>query len=389
MLDARWPSGLVSRSRRLVEAAANSLRPGDLVLFTSGSGGRPRAVHRSLASWEASLAPLTQVLGSTADDVTWLPGHPTSTAVLYGAFHAASLGAPVCFAGEPRATAQAPERAAARVVHAVPSLVPGLLRAHRAGELPALRLIVTAGDAVPEALHGACRAQGVRLVAYYGAAELSFVAVRGHELDRDEEDGDREGDEAMEGYRPFPGVEVQVRDGLLWSRSPYQAYGYLQAPEESPEKPHDDGPLRHDDGPLRRDAQGFATVGDHAVLRQVAGGPARVQVLGRADAAVTVSGHTVIAEEVELALRAAPGIGDVVVVGVPDPVHGQRIAALWTGSSDADIRGAVAALPRPARPRSWHHLPALPRTTGGKPDRAAARRLAEQLRAPAGGAAHE
>ena len=71
------------------------------------------------------------------------------------------------------------------------------------------------------------------MVEYYGAAELSFVAWR-----------DRSGP-----LRAFPGVETDLRDGLLWARSPYLAKGYLSA---------------RADRPLRRDSHGWATVGDLA-----------------------------------------------------------------------------------------------------------------------------
>lgn len=347
VLDGRWPPPLRAQARELV-ARAQGLRPRDLVVFTSGSGGRPRAVHRGLASWTDSIEPFAQILDLRADDVTWLPGHPVATASLFAAWHAQRLGLPARFAGE--------ERRDATVVHAVPSLVPGLLRARREGGLPRLRLVVTVGDRVPDSLAAQCAAHGVRLVAYYGAAELAFVAIR---------------DDDRPGYRPFPGVELAVRDGLLWSRSPYQAHGYLDAAD----------PGSGRGGPLRRDADGWASVGDHArIVESDRSGP-RVEILGRADAAVTVSGHTVLVEDVEAVLREVEGVDDVVVTGVPDRVHGQRLVALWSGSATAPLARAAATLPTPARPRSRHHVAELPRTSFGKPDRAAARRLAERLQA--------
>ncbi|WP_157087464.1 AMP-binding protein, partial [Piscicoccus intestinalis] len=254
--------------------------------------------------------PLARLLGLGGDDVTWLPGHPAATAPLYAAWHATQLGLPVRFAGEPHADAT--------VVHAPPTLVPRLLRARQAGELPALRLVVTAGDRVPAALTGWCADAGVRLVSYYGAAELSFVAVR---------------DDDRPGYRAFPGVELDVRDGLLWSRSPYQAHGYLDTPEGT--------------AALRRAPGGWASVGDAARWVPPSGGidagGRRVEILGRADQAITVSGHTVLAEDVEHALAGLPGVAELVVVGVPDRVHGARIVALWAGDPSASSPDAALA----------------------------------------------
>lgn len=357
VLHPGWPATLaVSAARRARHARVS---PADLVLFTSGSGGVPRAVHRSRESWLASADAFTDILGLESGDVTWVAGHPASTAPLYAAWHAHLLGLPVRYHDEPRAEAS--------VAHAPPTLVPGLLRDRAEGKLPRLRLVVTAGDRVPHELRSRCAAVGVRLVAYYGAAELSFVAVR---------------DDDRAGYRAFPGVEVDIRDGLLWSRSPYQAYGYLQPGEPSPgesEQPGRPSPADHP-GPLRRDADGWACVGDRARWLDTG----RLVVLGRADQAVTVSGHTVLVEDVEAALRRAPGVREVVVVGLPDEVHGQRVVALWTGDPDAPLEAATADLPSPARPRGRHHLRDLPLTASGKPDRAqaamVARAMAQQRR---------
>ena len=366
VLDAGWPQSMSVAAHTRLAAAASRLGGDDLVVFTSGSGGRPRAVHRSWESWRASVEPLARLLGLGGDDVTWLPGHPAATAPLYAAWHATQLGLPVRFAGEPHADAT--------VVHAPPTLVPRVLRARQAGELPALRLVVTAGDRVPAALTGWCADAGVRLVSYYGAAELSFVAVR---------------DDDRPGYRGFPGVELDVRDGLLWSRSPYQAHGYLDAL----------GPTQA--AALRRSADGWASVGDVArwVLPSAPSAPSapsvpsegaghRVEILGRADQAITVSGHTALVEDIEHAFTGLPGVDELVVVGVPDRVHGARIVALWSGDPAAtppaepptepstDFARAAAALPAPARPRSWLRVDSLPHTGAGKPDRAAARELA-------------
>lgn len=353
VVDARWPAAVQVAAWRRARSAR--LAPADLLVFTSGSTrGWPRGVHRTRDSWLASADALTDVLGLSGADVVWLPGHPASTAPLYAAWHTHLLGLPVRYGDEPHADAT--------VVHAPPTLVPRLLASRAHGGLPRLRLIVTAGDRVPDDLPGRCERAGVRLIAYYGAAELSFVAVR-------DDDGP--------GYRAFPGVDLAIRDGLLWSRSAYQAHCYLAFAG--------DGENVAGPAPIRRDEAGWACVGDHA--RWLA--PDRVEVLGRADQAVTVSGHTVIVEEVENVLRAVAGVAQIVVVGVADRVHGQRVVALWTSeaaatprATDRALRAAAAGLPAPARPRNLLHMDELPLTPAGKPDRTDARLLAQHLLGP-------
>ncbi len=83
---------------------------------------------------------------------------------------------------------------------------------------------------------------------------------------------------------------------------------------------------------------------------------------------------------VEAALGAAPGVRDLVVVGVEDPVWGERLVALYSGDVDPAELDAWcrARLPGPERPRTFVALQALPTLESGKHDR---RRLSEIARA--------
>lgn len=322
ILDPAWPAGVRSAARESLSAATRSgrVRDGDLVLFTSGSTHHPRGVVRTVASWEASAEALTSITGTAPGDVVWLPGRLTSSLFLYGAWHAASSGLPVVLRGE--------EPEPATVVHCVPGQLPALLDDVQRGRLRRLRLVVTAGDRLPPGLRARTAAAGLRLVEYYGAAELSFVAWR-------DDDGP---------LRTFPGVRADVRDGVVWAASPYLARGYLTGA-----------------GALRTDG-GWATVGDLA--ESVPGG---LQVSGRGGSAVTTGGHTVVVEDVELALRAVPGVRDAGVVGLPHHRLGSLLVAVVVGESDdATLRDAIRALPAPARPRRLLRATRLPRTDSGK-----------------------
>ena len=74
--------------------------------------------------------------------------------------------------------------------------------------------LVVAGDRLRRPLAQRAAAAGARVSHYYGAAELSFVA-----WGSDEED-----------LRAFPGVELEIRDGVIWVRSPYLSEGYVDRP---------------------------------------------------------------------------------------------------------------------------------------------------------------
>jgi len=79
-----------------------------MVVFSSGSTGRPRGVVRTVDSWQASVAGLSAITGITGEDRVWLPGPLWSSLYLYGAHHASAVGAEVVLRDEdPAATTAA------------------------------------------------------------------------------------------------------------------------------------------------------------------------------------------------------------------------------------------------------------------------------------------
>ena len=370
--DAAWPAA----DRRDLRAAVRARRAASgeplLTVLTSGSTGRPRAVVRTAASWAASLRSFDVVTGVRDGDVVWAPGPLSSTLTLFAGWHAVATGRPLV-TGRWRGVAATPRAGEATVVHAVPAVVADVLTAAAAGDLPRLRLAVVAGAHVPAGLREQARLAGVRLVEYYGAAELSFVAA------------DTDG----RGLRPFPGCRVELRDahggqvpawteGEVWVGSPYLAQGYLTA--GGPDGGSDGGP---GNGPLRRDG-GWASVGDRARMRP----DGALEVIGRGEAAVEVGGHTVPVDDVEAVLRAVPGVLEVACVGERHAHLGNRLVAAVRAVPGTDpvpqLKAAArASLPRAARPSRWVLLDDMPRTSGGKLARG---RLAELVvRDPQGG----
>jgi acyl-CoA synthetase (AMP-forming)/AMP-acid ligase II len=268
-----------------------------------------------------------------------VPGPLTSSLFLYGALHAAWCG--YAWAG---GRAYDTDVQAATAAHVVPAQLADALDAADQGLLPQLRTVVVAGAGIPAALRRRAQRGGMRVVEYYGAAELSFVGWR-----------DTDGP-----FRAFPGAQVRVGDDReLWVRSPYVAGHYLH--------PDDDGPWRQ--------KEGWHTVGDLAA--PVSGG---WFVLGRGDAAVTTGGNTVLVGEVESVLQQVPGVRFVVVLGTPHPRLGQVVTAVVTPARRGPAEGSillrrlqqqVRGLPAPARPRRWLRADVLPLLASGKVDRAA------------------
>lgn len=287
---------------------------------TSGSTGRPRAVVRTTASWVDSFPHVTALTGVERSSRFWVPGPLSATMNLFAAVHARFTGATLV---------HDPDRA----THA--QLTPSALtRALTDGVDLAGVHVVVAGDRLSGTLHDRAVHAGATVHHYYGAAELSFVAWGAHE----------------DNLQPFPEVEVAVREGVVWVRSPYLCRGY-------------DGP----DGPLRLAADGFASIGDRGTL---AGG--RLRVSGRDDAAILTGGVTVLVADVEDVLGAA-AVGQLVVIGVPRQDLGAVVTAVLTDDADfvAVHASARSGLVPAARPRLWFHLPRLPQTEAGKVDRVA------------------
>jgi long-chain acyl-CoA synthetase len=343
--DAAWPEG----DRDVLRDALGTRRRAPageplLTVLTSGSTGAPRAVVRTAASWAASLRSFDVVTGIRPGDCVWAPGPLCSTLTFFAGWHAVATGRPLV-TGRWRGVARTPHAGQATVLHAVPAVAADVLAAALAGDLPRLRLVVVAGAHVPAELREQARRAGVRLVEYYGAAELSFVAA------------DADG----RGLRPFPGTRVELRDprggpvpawteGEVWVSSPYVAQGYLGGVG---------GPFRH--------SGGWATVGDRARMRP----DGALQVLGRGDAAIDVGGHTVPVDDVEAVLRAVPGVLEVACVGERHAHLGNRLVAAVRAVPGTDplpqLKAAArASLPRAARPSRWVLFDDLPRTSGGK-----------------------
>lgn len=320
--DQRW-----SRDQwdAVATAAAEAGSPAGIAwaTLTSGSNGRPRIVLRTASSWEDSFDTISELLDAGPGEAVALPVPPASSLTLFSLAHALT--------GGPRPSLGAVGGPEVTALHGTPQSLRAMLEL---GAPPRLRTALIGGSHLDTALRARAQAAGIRVVSYYGAAELSFVAV---------DQGD--------GLRAFPGVELRVRDGELWVRSPFVASRYAGAA-----------------GPLRWDGA-WATVGDRAELSD-----GRLRLLGRADDAILSASATIVPEEVEEVLRSVPGVHDAIVFGLPRERIGALVAAFveFDGGRADGLRETVAARLAPThRPRQWF-TGELPRTASGKPERAEA-----------------
>ncbi|WP_300080366.1 o-succinylbenzoate--CoA ligase [Propioniciclava sp.] len=288
---------------------------------TSGtSAGRPRTLVRTTASWVDSFAPVAGRLGLGSTDRLWIPGPLDATMNLFAACVARSVGA-----------SWGSDAAGATWAQLTPT---GLATLLDDGPPPAasLRGVLVAGDGLGHRLSARAGAAGLEVHHYYGAAELSLVAWGTSAAD----------------LHLFDQVEAQVRNGVLWVRSPWLSDG------PAPGSPA---------GAWQRDADGFATVDDHTTLAGT-----HVRVLGR-PGWVTTGGSTVALAPVAAALSAHT-TAPVRLVGVPHAALGHVLTAVVATSDDlaAARRWARAHLAGAERPRRWLVHPRPPTTPAGKVD---------------------
>jgi long-chain acyl-CoA synthetase len=304
---------------------------------TSGSSGRPKVLVRSRVSWQRSFDALGPVPGPVL-----IPGPLSSSLFSFGALHALWCGAqplvrPRLLAGEAREAAS---------LHVVPTMLAELLGQFERAPAPcALRTVVCGGAHLGAELRARFERllPGAELVEYYGSAEHSLIAIR------------RGGGE----LRAVPGVELDLRGGVVWVRSALAFDGYLHAGVLDP-------------------AEDWTSVGDRAELSETGA----LTVHGRDSATISSGGRLVAAEEVEAVLRGVRGVGEVLVTGTPHPRFGTLVTAVVEADDPPSLRelraAARVALDPGKRPRRWLVTRALPRTASGKTARAAvARQLAD------------
>ncbi|HET9768173.1 MAG TPA: class I adenylate-forming enzyme family protein, partial [Thermoanaerobaculia bacterium] len=224
--------------------------------------------------------------------------------------------------------------------------VPPLVRALAESEWPAglpLRTVICAGAPLPVETARRFRAKSGRFVQqFYGSTETGGISFE-----------DAPGEPEAEGSvgRPLPGVEVRFGEaGIVEVVSAANFGGHLGRDRELTHRvvtPGDTGEL---------DASG------------------RLRLTGRSADICNVGGRKIAAVALEAALRGATGVEELAVVGVDDPVRGDRIVAfLVAHGREVDL----SALPSGLQPREVRLVDDLPYTERGKLDRQALRQLAQ------------
>jgi long-chain acyl-CoA synthetase len=333
-----------------------------LLVFTSGTGGAPKAAMLSHGNLRTNIAQTLSLPGGehTKEDVVFgvLPlFHIFGLNVMLGA--ALAVGASVLLVErfDPMSAIEAIQKHGCTIVTGPPTMWgawAGLPEVPD-GAFAAVRIAASGAARLPEETARTVeRRFGLRLHEGYGLTEASPVVAS------------TLGTDAPLGSVgvPVPGLEVRLVDdtgedvlvgdaGEVWVRGPNVFRGYWRDPETSARTVDADGWLHTGD---------VATVDDDGHLFLVD----RVKDL------IIVSGFNVYPAEVEEVLVQHPAIDACAVVGVPHPYSGEAVKAYIVtvqGASveeDEVIRFCASRLARYKCPDKVWFVDEVPQGMGGK-----------------------
>jgi acyl-[acyl-carrier-protein]-phospholipid O-acyltransferase/long-chain-fatty-acid--[acyl-carrier-protein] ligase len=355
-----------------------------LLLFTSGSSGKPKGVvlsHRNILGNVSQFAvfldaqkdelllaslPFFHSFGCTV--TLWYP--------LIEGVRAVTYPNPL----EAKKIAELVEKHSVTVMLATPTFLRAYLRKAEPEQLRSLRLLITGAEKLPDELAQAIEARfGKEVLQGYGLTETSpVVSVNLPELKPTQpgqsvQPSNRLGSTG----KLMPGIAAEIRDpetdaklslhetGMLWVRGASIFEGYLNAPEQNADVLRDGWFKTGDIG--RFDEDGF------------------LYIEGRLSRFSKIGGemvpHETIEQKIIVTLSMEQSERSIAVMGVSDAAKGEALVLLSSLALDLPaLRTALAdsGVPNLWIPRIIRRVDAIPVLASGKLDLAGCKKLAEQ-----------
>jgi acyl-CoA synthetase (AMP-forming)/AMP-acid ligase II len=321
-----------------------------MVMYTSGTTGRPKGVLHSQNSIHALIRQLSEHWRVDPGSVYLVP---SPIAHIGGSIYAfefpvlLGVAAVLMERWDPDiAVGIMLDERCTHMSGATPFLQQLLAAAERAGtRLPDLRVFICGGASVPPALirRAADYFENAAVTRVYGSTEVPVISVGA--LGDIDHAADTDG---------RPGIaDVVIAEGEIRARGPQMLLGYLHSEDES---------SAFDERGYFRTGDLGRWVDDHYLV-----------VTGRAKDIVIRNGENIAPKEVEDVLLGHPDIHEIAIVGVPDPRTGERACAVVVtehrpGPEVADLRdflqaNGVAKFKWPEQVVVWD---ALPKNDAGK-----------------------
>jgi acyl-coenzyme A synthetase/AMP-(fatty) acid ligase len=334
-------------------AEALDLSPdeGALIVFTSGTTGEPRAALHAQRYLPGQRAQAQHWLGAGEGELVWCTTATGWSKSARNVFLAPWLCGATALMHEgrfdPTQRLELIEREGVNVLCQAPTEYRLLAKRAELRRLPALRRMVSAGEALnPEVIAAFREALGLAICDGYGQTETGHVS------------GNLVGEEVRDGSmgRPLPGFAVRIEEGELQVRRescPTFFSRYLDGePFGGDWWPTGDVVSQDDDGYLWYE--------------------------GRRDDVIVSSGYRIGPFEVESALMTHPAVADAAAVAAPDPERGSVVRAIVVlrdgepGEELArELQDHVKRTTAPYKfPRIVEFADELPKTSSGKIKRA-------------------
>ncbi|MBX3281053.1 MAG: acetate--CoA ligase [Acidobacteria bacterium] len=359
------------------------------ILYTSGTTGKPKGILHTTGGYLTQAAYSTKLVFDLKEDdiywctadIGWVTGH---SYVVYGPL--ANAATVLMYEGAPNHPDfdrfwDIIERHKVSILYTAPTAIRAFIRWGREypdkHDLTSLRVIGTVGEPInPEAwmwYHHVIGGERCPIVDTWWQTETGTIMISPLPGATPTVPGSA--------TRPLPGivVDIMTKDGR--SVEPDEG-GYLVAKQPWPSMLRT---LWGDDNRYKlaywSEIEGVYFAGDGA-RRDKRG---YYWVMGRVDDVINVSGHRLGTAEIESALVSHASVAEAAVVGRPDEIKGQAIAAFVTleggreGSDElkAELREHVAKeIGALAKPDDIRFTDALPKTRSGKIMRRLLRELA-------------